>query len=77
MPVGDRNAILTFPARLAELRQTRGWTQKQLADVTGTSIFSVRKLEQGRRFPSLELAGRLADSLGVTIDSLLKPAGTR
>ncbi len=71
-----RNKIETFPARLAELREGKGLSREELATAAGTSYGSVYELEAGRRSPSLELAGRLADALGVSVDDLRRPAGT-
>ena len=70
----SRNTIETFPARLRELREAKGWTRDHLAVSAGTSSHSVSKLEQGVRAPSLELAWRLAQALGCTLDDLVKPA---
>lgn len=70
-----RNRIETFPARLVELRAAAGMTREQLAVASGTSFSSVTSMELGTRSPSLELAGRLANALGVTVDTMLLPAG--
>lgn len=67
-----RETVETFPARLVELREKMGWSQQELARRAGTSIFSVSKMERGERSPSFEMACRLADALGVTVDSLRK-----
>ena len=66
--------VTTFPARLAELRTARGWTQPELARRAGTAVTSISKLERGERSPSLELACRLAAALGVDLNSLSVPA---
>lgn len=76
MPNSTRNMIATFPARLAELRQLRGLSQQALADLAGASVSGLWALERGERAPSLELAGRIADALGVPVDALRQPAGS-
>ncbi len=75
--MSDRNAIPSFPARLYELRTRAGLTQEQLAARAGTAVVSLSKMERGERFPSLELAGRLAKALGCKVDDLLKPASVK
>jgi transcriptional regulator with XRE-family HTH domain len=74
--MSGRNSIPTFSARLTELRKGRCLSQQQLAEAASMSLFSVSKLERGERFPSLELAGRIADALGFTVDALRQPPGT-
>lgn len=69
-----RNTIETFPGRLRELRERKGLSREQVAVAAGTSSHSVAKLEQGTRSPSLELAWRIAQALGCSLDDLMKPA---
>ena len=68
-----RNSIDTFPARLRELREQKGLSREQVAVNAGTSSHSVAKLEQGTRAPSLELAWRIAQALGCSLDDLVAP----
>ncbi len=68
-----RKTIETFPARLRELREQKGMTREQVAVSAHTSSHSVAKLEQGTRAPSLELAWRIAQALGCSLDDLVKP----
>jgi putative transcriptional regulator len=56
--------------RLEELRRKNGWTQQDLADLTGVSRQTIISLEQGRYNPSLQLAFRLARRFGTTIEGL-------
>jgi len=72
-----RNDVPDFPARLKELRQQADLSQEALARLAGTTASSVAKLERGERAPSLDLAGRLADALGVTVDELRRPPTAR
>lgn len=55
-------------ARLVELRQDRGWGQRELAAAVGMSVRTIEKYElegpQGRR-PSPAAFARLAAALGV------------
>jgi len=69
----ERNAIPGFPERLRELREDKGLTRDELAVRAGTSSHSIVKMELGLRYPSLELAWRVAQALGCKVDSLLQP----
>lgn len=72
----SRNSIETFPARVRELREGKGLSRDQLAVAAGTSSHSISKLEQGIRAPSLELAWRIAQALGCSLDALVEPPST-
>jgi transcriptional regulator with XRE-family HTH domain len=52
-------------AKLVELRESRGWTQEQLAREAGLPLASVRNYEQGRYAPPWDALMRLAAALGV------------
>lgn len=68
-----RNEIPGFGARLKGLRESAGLSQVKLAEAAGTHADSVVKLENGARSPSLELAGRIAEALGISVADLLPP----
>ncbi len=51
-------------------RQEAGYTQKELADLVGTSQMQISHIETGRRMPALKLLMRLATVLGCTLDEL-------
>ncbi|HMQ30363.1 MAG TPA: tetratricopeptide repeat protein [Chloroflexaceae bacterium] len=55
----------TFGGRLRQLRQEHGLTQEMLAERVGYATQTIRKIEGGQRRPSLQVAARLADELGV------------
>ncbi len=59
--------------RLKELRGERRLTQAQLADLLGTSRQTVNALEVGKYDPSLPLAFRIAEVLGLTIEQIFFP----
>ena len=44
-----RDLIPTLPARLTELRVAAGLSQQELATAAGTSVFSISKIEKGKR----------------------------
>ena len=57
--------------RIAVLRRSFGWSQKELAKQLGISASTVGMYEQGRREPSAELVVAMARELGVSTDFLL------
>ena len=56
--------------RLRELREGRGWSQGQLAELLGVSRQTVNALETGRYDPSLPLAFRIARLFGTAIEAV-------
>ena len=60
--------------RIRELRQARGLTQRQLAELVGMSIPTVCQWEIGLRTPQTRMLPRIARALGCTIDQLYDPA---
>lgn len=60
-----------FGARLRELREAAGLTQKGLAEAAGVSQPAVGHWETGQRSPGLTEALKLAAALGVQVEHLL------
>lgn len=60
-----------FGDMLSELREDRGLTQKQLAEVFHISNSSISSLETGYRAPSVDMVISLARYFDVTTDYLL------
>ena len=56
--------------RLKVLRAERDWTQADLADRVGISRQSVISIEKYKYTPSLELAFKIAEAFGVSIDQV-------
>ena len=54
------------------LREKRGWTQQQLADMTGIGRVHVSELENGKREAGLRIIEKLAASFEVRVSDLLK-----
>ena len=68
----DLKTVLTAVGpRLRSLRQRRGSTLAQIADVTGISISTLSRLESGQRRPTLELLLPLARAYQVPLDELV------
>ena len=57
---------------LVFLRNIKGLTQEQIAEVIGISRQSYSKWEQGETFPDIDKCDKLAKFYGVTIDSLVR-----
>jgi transcriptional regulator with XRE-family HTH domain len=64
--------LKTFAARLKELREAAGLSQKELAERAGVSQKAVSHWEQGQREPGLFVAPTLAGALGVTVEKLME-----
>lgn len=62
-----------FGEKLRYLRQKRGLTMRELADALGFKSHGfIGDLESGRKYPSLDLAVKVADYFGVTVDQLAR-----
>lgn len=62
---------MTFGEKIVLLRKQLKWSQEELAKKIGTSGPIVGRYERDEIKPSIEVASKLADSLGVTIDYLV------
>lgn len=58
-------------ARIAELRKAQGWSQAKLADEIGASREIIGRYERGDAGASIEMAKRIADAFGVSLDYLV------
>ena len=63
--------VATFGELLAELRQDKGLTQKQLGRVLSVSTGTISNYENGVHYPDLEKLVQLADYFQVSTDYLL------
>lgn len=66
MAIGDK---------LLKLRKGRKLSQEKLAKLIGTSGPIIGRYERGEMVPSVEVAGKLADVFGVTLDYLVDDTG--
>jgi len=64
-------------SRINELRQLKGYTQAELAELTDLSTNYVGYLERGERTVSLQTLERLANVLGVEASALFLFPGQR
>lgn len=60
-----------FAERLVSLRQAKGLTQVELAELLNISRGALSLYELGRREPDFETASKIADFFGVSVDYLL------
>lgn len=71
MPVIDAPEGAQFHTRLKIARQTAGLTQLQVAQAMGWRRYTnYSHYERGTSIPSVDLAARMAQVLGVSLDSL-------
>ena len=61
-----------FSNNLRRLRQTKGYTQEQVAEHLGVSPQSVSRLECGSTFPDILLLPKIAEHYCVTVDDLFR-----
>ncbi|WP_299932292.1 helix-turn-helix transcriptional regulator [uncultured Nocardioides sp.] len=72
----SRDAELSrlIAGRLASERRELGWSMERLADEAGVHRTSIGLIERGQRSMTLDVADRLAQSLGLRLSELLKDA---
>jgi len=62
---------MTFGERITMLRKQLKMSQDDLAKKVGTSAPIIGRYERNEIKPSIEVAAKIADELGVTVDYLL------
>jgi len=72
MTTKESKYLADFGKNVAKLRRDCGMTQEQLAEKTNVSVLTIAGIEQGRRWARLSTLHKLAKSLGVQTDALLK-----
>lgn len=63
---------MAFADRLSFARKQKKIRQADLGKLVGTSGDIIGKYERGENTPSIEVATKIADALGVTLDYLVK-----
>lgn len=58
--------------KLKHLMESRSVTQAELAEEVGVSVAAISYFTRGLKQPKLEVAQRMAEFFGVTVDELLK-----
>ena len=62
---------MSLKSRLAFLRKEKGVSQTELAKDAGIHANVLGRYERGEASPSVEMAAKLADALGVSLDYLI------
>ncbi|MFL6031771.1 MAG: helix-turn-helix domain-containing protein, partial [Rubrobacteraceae bacterium] len=57
--------------RVRALRRERGWTLEVLAERSGVSRAMISKLERGEKNPTLVVAAKVAEGLGMNLSQLI------
>lgn len=60
--------------RIAEIRQQKGLSFRQLAEMADVSFANIYKIENGKYNVSIDILGKIADALGVEIELIEKGA---
>lgn len=63
---------MTVDQKIAELREAKGLSQEQLAEMLGVSRQSVSKWEMGQMLPQIDKVLQLSEIFGVSTDALLR-----
>lgn len=58
--------------RLRELREQRGWTQAEFAELTGKAVETISNMERGKTIPGLLTLEQFAKRLGVGLQELVR-----
>ena len=58
--------------RIAEIRQAKGLSIRQLAELCGVSAQNITKIEHGRYNVSIDILGKICDALDYRIDIVEK-----
>lgn len=54
--------------RIAEIRQAKGLSIRQLADASGVNFANIYKIENGKYNVSIDILGKICEALGYHVD---------
>ena len=74
MPSRDGELSRVVADKLAAARKERGWSMERLADEAGLHRTSIGLIERGLRSMSLDVADRIAVSLGLRLSAVVREA---
>ena len=63
---------MSFPSKLKELRQARGLTPEQLAELIGVDLRTYKSYELGKTTPRIPILKKIVIALETTSDELLE-----
>ena len=72
---GMEDNIMAFAEKISKLRNERGFTQQDMANMIGVGIAQIRRYEKGKSSPTLEVIKNIAKTLGVSADELIFDEG--
>ncbi len=72
---GMEDNIMAFAEKISKLRNERGLTQQDMANMIGVGIAQIRRYEKGKSSPTLEVIKNIAKTLGVSADELIFDEG--
>jgi transcriptional regulator with XRE-family HTH domain len=62
---------MSFAEKLSKLRNERGLTQQEMANLIGVGIAQMRRYEKGKSSLTLDVIKNIARTLGVSADELI------
>ncbi len=71
----DKVTKMTLGEKILRLRKEKKWSQKKLAGMIGTSGPVLGRYERDGITPSVEVAKKLGEAFGVTLDYLVDETG--
>ena len=63
--------MIDISDRITLLRKEKGWSQAELSKIVGCSREIISKYEKDSVTPSIDIAKKIADSFGVSLDYLV------
>lgn len=72
MASGDKN----FGRNIKRLREKRGYSQEELAEIVGLEYQTISRIETGYYFTNFENLRKISNALGVQIRDLFEPENT-
>ena len=72
MSKSEQKAPTSLGQRLSDLRERRGWTQKELAERAGISVTFLSEVENDRRNVGSATLLKIADALRASLDYLMR-----
>lgn len=70
--MNEDSLLKAFGKRVADVRKSKGFTQKQLAAQVGVSVVAIAYIETGKRWPRLLTLSKIAKTLKVKTEDLFK-----
>ena len=69
------NITIALGKRIRSLRQSRNWTQEQLAEYADLHVSYIVLLEKGANRATIETLDKLSKAFGLSIADLVQPLG--